>query len=256
MENHTSQFISVNGRNLYVELYGQAQNPAVIFLHQGLGATASWQLQVQPFAQAGYFIVIYDRWGYGKSDWRNSLITPDFKEDMADLAGLIDALAIPRLALIGHSDGGTLALHFAAGHPETVACLVTVAAHVYAEDTMKPGILKIYQSFYQNAWFQDGLRRLHGDKTSQVLSNWYNGWLRLENVDWDIRPIIHQISCPTLVIQGEEDEHASTQHARDIAAAIPGAKLWLEPGAGHMVPQDFPDIFNLKVLEFLKENYV
>jgi pimeloyl-ACP methyl ester carboxylesterase len=256
MENHTSQFILVNGRNLFVEFYGQAQNPPVVFLHHGLGSTVSWLAQVQAFARAGYYVIVYDRWGYGKSDSRNSLITPDFKEDLADLAGLIDALAIHRLALIGHSDGGTLALHYTAAHPEIVACLIVIAAHIYTEESMRPGIMKIHQSYYQNIWFQDGLKRLHGDKTARVLSNWYDGWLRLENLDWDMRPIIRHISCPALVIQGEEDEHASMQHARDIAAAIPEAKIWLIPGAGHMAPQDLPEVFNQKALDFLKEVYV
>ncbi len=254
--NHTSQILPINGRNIYIELYGQAQNSAVIFLHHGLGSTYSWQAQAPVFAGTGYYAIVYDRWGYGKSDPRSSLITTDFKEDLADLAKLLDELAIHRAALIGHSDGGTLALHFAARFPEIVACLITVAAHVYIEEAMNPGILKIHQSFNQNAWFQAGLQRLHGDKTPQVFSNWYDGWVRLENMEWDMRPIIRQIFCPTLVIQGENDEHATPQHARDIAGAIPGAKLWLESGAGHMLPQEKPEIFNQKVLEFLRENYV
>jgi pimeloyl-ACP methyl ester carboxylesterase len=256
MGKNTSQFISVNGRNLYVEFYGQAQNPAILFLHHGLGACNSWQAQVQVFAQAGYYVIVYDRWGYGKSDARNSLISPDFKEDQADLAGLIEALKVQRMALIGHSDGGTLALHYTANHPEMVACLITIAAHIYVEPIMKPGILKVRQSYYQNVWFQDGLKRLHGDKTSLVFSNWYDGWLRLDNLDWDMRPIICHISCPTLVIQGEGDEHATIQHARDIAKAIPGAELWLEPGATHMLPQDLPLVFNQRALDFLKAKYV
>jgi pimeloyl-ACP methyl ester carboxylesterase len=53
------------------------------------------------------------------------------------------------------------------------------------------------------------------------------------------------------VVQGLEDEHASPQHARDLAASIPEADLWLVPGAGHMLPQDNPEEFNLRVLHFL-----
>ena len=58
------------------------------------------------------------------------------------------------------------------------------------------------------------------------------------NSSWDMRPILRQIGCPTLVVQGEADEHATPQHARDIADGIPGAELWLVPGAGHMLPQE------------------
>ena len=66
-----------------------------------------------------------------------------------------------------------------------------------------------------------------------------------------MRPVSSQISCPTLVIQGLEDGHASPQHARDIADSIPGADLWLVPGAGHMLPQTHPEEFNLRLRQFL-----
>ena len=66
-----------------------------------------------------------------------------------------------------------------------------------------------------------------------------------------MRPLLAGISCPALVIQGEQDEHATPQHARDIAAAIPGAELWLLPGAGHMLPQEAAERFNPRLIEFL-----
>lgn len=256
MENHISQLLEINGRNLYVEFRGLPQNPVLVFLHHGLGSMNSWEQQIQVFANSGYFVIAYDRWGYGKSDFRSSQITSDFKEDLADLSALLKILDIKRAALIGHSDGGTLALYHAARFPELIGCLVVVAAHIYIEPSMVPSIMQIRKAFYENPWFRTGLQRLHGDKTEQVFSNWYGGWVKMESLEWDIRQIIHSIVCPTLVIQGEHDEHATVQHARDIAEAIPNAKLWLEPGARHLLPQDIPDIFNGKVLEYLKENYV
>ncbi len=95
------------------------------------------------------------------------------------------------------------------------------------------------------------MQRLHGEKTEAVFYNWYNGWYSERNRSWDMRPELGKIACPALVVQGEADEYASPQHARDLAAAIPGAELWLEPGAGHMLPQDEPDLFNLRLLAFL-----
>jgi pimeloyl-ACP methyl ester carboxylesterase len=53
------------------------------------------------------------------------------------------------------------------------------------------------------------------------------------------------------VIQGENDEHATVQHARDIMDGIPGSQLWIAPGAAHMLPQEMPEMFNTKLLEFL-----
>jgi pimeloyl-ACP methyl ester carboxylesterase len=69
-----------------------------------------------------------------------------------------------------------------------------------------------------------------------------------------MRPVLEKIACPTLVVQGMEDEHATPQHARDIAAGIPGAELWLDPGTAHMLPQERAEVFNRKVVEFLRSS--
>jgi 3-oxoadipate enol-lactonase/4-carboxymuconolactone decarboxylase len=68
-----------------------------------------------------------------------------------------------------------------------------------------------------------------------------------------MRPLLGRINAPTLVVQGLEDEHATPQHARDITDAIPGAVLWLVAGAKHMFPQDDPERFNTRLLDFLSE---
>ena len=66
-----------------------------------------------------------------------------------------------------------------------------------------------------------------------------------------MRPLLSKITCPTLVIQGEDDEHATLQHAQDIADGIPGSELWVPSGAAHMLPQEIPELLNTKLLEFL-----
>jgi pimeloyl-ACP methyl ester carboxylesterase len=154
--------------------------------------------------------------------------------------------------LIGHSDGGTIALYYAMQYPEKVAALVTVAAHIYLEPKMEPGIQGIRQTFEGDPRFRDGLHRLHGDKFESVFFNWFDGWHTPKALAWDLRPHLPEIACPTLVIQGEDDEHATPQHAHDVAEGIPDAELWLVPGAKHMLPQDSPEVFNLKLLEFLR----
>ena len=66
-----------------------------------------------------------------------------------------------------------------------------------------------------------------------------------------MRPELKRIACPVLVVQGCEDEHTEPRHARETAANIPGAELWLVDGAAHMLPQDLPEVFNPRLLEFL-----
>jgi pimeloyl-ACP methyl ester carboxylesterase len=96
-----------------------------------------------------------------------------------------------------------------------------------------------------------GMQHAHGVKYETVFRNWFDGWRRDESLTWDMRPILAKIKCPTLVVQGATDEHATPQHARDIAEAITGAELWLLAGAGHMLPQENADLFNPRLIQFL-----
>jgi pimeloyl-ACP methyl ester carboxylesterase len=244
----------INGHNLYIEQTGPENGPTVVLLHHGLGSVRAWRGQTEVLAEAGFRVVVYDRWGYGGSDARLGLDLPAFTTDLIDLSALLEQLHIQRTALLGHSDGGTIALYFAAQQPSRVMSLVTVAAHIYVEAKMEPGILGIRQAFETDESFRMGLKLAHGDKYESVFHNWFDGWQCSESLGWDMRLVLGQIRCPALIVQGEEDEHATPKHAKDIAGAISGGEVWLIPGVKHMVPQEITDKFNTKVLQFLKDH--
>ena len=242
----------INGHEIYYQDHGPAGGQAVVFLHHGLGSTRAWRRQVHPIREAGLRMIAYDRWGYGKSAARPALDIPFFADDQADLLALLERLGVERTALVGHSDGGTIALYFTAAHPERVSRLVTIAAHIYVEPKMEPGMWDIRQTFETDSEFRHRFQRVHGEKYKQVFDNWFTGWAKPEHLAWDMRPILGQIGCPALVIQGMADEHATPQHAQDIAATIPGAELWLVPGASHMLQRQAAKALNLKLLDFLR----
>jgi pimeloyl-ACP methyl ester carboxylesterase len=244
--------ITVNGHNLHLETSGPEKGEPIILLHHGLGSVRSWDAQVPALAEAGYRVIAYDRWGYGESVARKQLSMPHFKEDLSDLQALIELLAAQPTALLGHSDGGTIALYFAARRPEWVTALVTVAAHIYIEDKMTPGIESVRKAYEQDSRLREGLRRRHGDKVEHVFWGWYKGWTQQEKLTWDMRPLLPKITSPTLVVQGEMDEHATPQHALDIANAIPNAELWVVPGEKHMFPQEEAETFNKRLIRFLE----
>jgi pimeloyl-ACP methyl ester carboxylesterase len=244
--NHNSQ-----GHCLYYELHGPQSGAAVILLHHGLGSVRAWKAQIPALVANGYCVLAYDRWGYGNSEARPGLSIPHFTDDLADLRSLVDALELKRFMLVGHSDGGTIGLYFAAAHPERLERLIVVAAHIYVEPKTKEGILDIRRAFENASGFRRSLQRVHGDKTRALVKAWFDGWHDPANLAWDMRPVLGQIACPTLVVQGMQDEHATPQQALDTATAIPDSELWLARGTAHMLPQDIPDAFNRRMLEFL-----
>lgn len=241
----------INGRRLYLERRGPPEGAPVLLLHHGLGSTHSWRGQAAYLAQAGFQVAAYDRWGYGRSEPRAELSVPGFADDVSDLGALLDELEWPQVSLVGHSDGGTIALYYAAAHPQRVSALVVVAAHVYVEEKMIPGIEAVRWAFENDPRFREGLRRQHGENTGQVFYNWYHAWRQPSNQGWDMRPLLGLITCPTLVVQGLLDEHATPQHARDLAQSISGAQVWLLEGANHMLPQEAGLAFNPRLLAFL-----
>ncbi|MFN2150560.1 MAG: alpha/beta fold hydrolase [Anaerolineales bacterium] len=243
--------MQINNHQLHIKSHGPEHGHTVVLLHDGLGSTRSWRRQVPALAQAGYRVILYDRWGYGQSEARPYLEVPSFRDDLADLESILSTLQIGSTSLIGHSDGGTIALYFAAQHPEQVTSLVTIAAHIYLEPKMESGVKKIRQTFEMNENFRAKFRGVHGDKFEAVFHNWFDGWHTPKTLDWDMRSLLPKILCPTLVIQGEKDEHATRQHAQDIADGIIGSELWIASGAAHMLPLEIPKLLNKKLVMFL-----
>jgi pimeloyl-ACP methyl ester carboxylesterase len=251
-----SATIQINDHDLYYQTAGTKGKPAVVLLHHGLGSVGAWRAQMQALPQAGFYTIAYDRWGFGKSSPREALDLPYFETDQVDLLCLLDKLGLERASLVGHSDGGTLALYFAAGYPERVRCLVTIAAHIYVEEKMGPGIEGVRQAYESDERFRGALERVHGEMSEKVFYNWYGGWVKPEHLGWDMREVLGKVKCPVWVVQGIDDEHAIPQHAQDIASCLPNARVWLVPGAGHMLPQEHSHEFNAALVEFLNKNGV
>jgi pimeloyl-ACP methyl ester carboxylesterase len=248
------QHLEINGRKLCIETAGPSDGPVVLFLHHGLGAIRSWKEQITVFSTAGYQVLTYDRWGHGESAPREGWSMPDFEPDLLDLEAILDEFGYRQAALIGHSDGANIAMHYAISHPDQVTSLVVTAAHIYIEPKMISGIQTVKNTFEGDQRFRSQMQRVHGANAEKLFWGWFKGWSNPDIIKWDMRPKIRQLSPPTLVAQGLEDEHATPQHACDLAAAIPEAELWLVPGANHMLPQQRPEEFNRRVLQFLKQS--
>jgi len=165
----------INGHYLNVETHGAVSGTPVVLLHHGLGYVRAWKAQIAELAEQDYFVIAYDRWGYGGSQARPSLDVPGFDQDISDLTVLLDLLEIQRAALVGHSDGGTIALVFAARYPGRVSCLATIAAHIYVEPKMEAGILAVRNAFDHDQRFQEGMRRAHGEAYKAVFDHWFDG---------------------------------------------------------------------------------
>jgi pimeloyl-ACP methyl ester carboxylesterase len=238
----------------------------VVFLHDGLLGSVTWDRQVPAFAP--FFRAIrYDRRGYGLSE-------SQAKEhsDVADLLALLDGLNAADAVLVGCSSGGELALDFALAHPGRVRALVLVGPVVsgfdYTEQFWERGfrnyrpmferqdVAASVERWVQDPWLTDGRS---GDARAflrQALTRHPDAavWRTPPSKppDRPALPRLGGIRVPTLIVVGASDIPDVHVHAGAIAAGIPGAERTVVEGAGHLVHLERPEEFNARVLSFLR----
>jgi pimeloyl-ACP methyl ester carboxylesterase len=237
-------FVTVASQRLEYRRIGIARpgRPTLVFLHEGLGSVAMWRDFPARVARATRCsAVVYSRRGYGKSEPLTEPRTVRYMHDEAErvLPELIDRLAIDRAILIGHSDGGSIALiHAATAAPPPLA-IVTLAAHVLVEELSVASIAEAREKFLTTD-VRKKLARHHAD-VDAVFWGWNRIWLAPEFRAWNIEEYLPRISCPVLAIQGEGDEYGTMEQMRRIAAQVPDVELVMLPDCRHSAHKDQPD---------------
>lgn len=226
--------------------------PLVVFLHEGLGSVSMWRDFPEPACRAaGVRGLVYSRPGYGRSTprRRDERWAPDFMHRQACevLPALLDALGIgPGYGLVGHSDGGSIALLHAAAFPERVTRLAVLAPHVFVELVSVASIAATRATYLDSADRSDGLRarlaRHHADVDS-AFWGWNDIWLDPAFLTWNIEREVAAIRAPVLAIQGEGDEYGSMAQIDRIAAALTAGqcRLLKLPNCGHSPHRDQPE---------------
>lgn len=222
----------------------------VVFLHDGLGTTESWKDHPQRLAEAhGLNALAYDRWGYGKSEPRPDFPFAFLEAELPPLVQLLDRFRLGAVHLVGHSDGGSIALLLAALFPGRVRTAVTVGAHVSIEKKNLDGIRALAEAQAAGrtpAW----LKKLHGRRAEKLLAAWSAGWLSGPHGKWNIEGYLHHIECPLLVVQGEQDDFGTPAQVEAIVSRVPGAESWLVPNCGHTAYNEQPEVFRERVGDF------
>lgn len=249
-------YLEVLGKSLWIEQYmvNSEANPTLVFLHEGLGCTAMWKDFPGKLCQTvGLNGLLYDRQGHGKSGALDKRREKDYLhiEALDFLPKLLEQLGIQKPILIGHSDGGTIALLYAAHFPTTA--IITEAAHIYVEEVTTVGIKEAIK-FYQTTSMKEKLVKYHGEKTDALFHAWADTWLDESFVNWNIQNVLPKIDVPSLIIQGEEDPYATQQHWRDIVNGLGGESqgIWLE-NCGHTPHKENPTLMQKAIQDFIND---
>ncbi len=237
-----------NGRATRIEYRwaGRAglQSPVMVFLHEGLGSVALWKDFPDWLCdRLGLCGLVYSRPGYGRSSPRapHEHWAPDFMHRQAFevLPVLLDRLGVTRPWLFGHSDGGSIALLYAASFPDSPAGAIVVAPHLFVED-LSVASIALARTAYLGQGLRDRLARYHDDVDSAFFG-WNDIWLSPAFRDWNIEDALATIRCPMLALQGEDDEYGTLRQVTAIRDRLPGTTVVALPACGHSPHRDQPE---------------
>ena len=244
----------MNGREVEVAWWGQraAARSTIVLLHEGLGSVAMWRDAPALIAKRTQCAVMaYSRFGHGTSDLPRTPHTVDFMHDEARLLpAILDAAGVGRAVLLGHSDGGSIALIFAAEHAARTQALILEAPHVFVEPLSLSSIERA-TALYASTDLRDRLAKYH-DNVDAAFRGWSDVWLHPDFLGWNLEHFLPHITCPVLLIQGEQDEYGTLKQIEAIERQVsaPVERLVLSD-CGHSPHRDRRDAVLDAIAAFL-----
>ncbi len=220
------RIILPGGRRLEAVWHGPppSEAPTLVFLHEGLGCVQLWRNYPRALATAaGCGALVYSRPGYGASCPHPPPWPPDFmrREALETLPAVIAAAGVRKHILVGHSDGGSIALLYAAAaRPPSLRGVIAEAAHVFVEDVTIASIREA-RNAYEDGALRRRLETYHA-RVDHAFRGWCGCWLDPGFRDWDIRPLLPGIRTPVLAIQGRDDPYGTPAQMTAIADGCRG----------------------------------
>jgi 3-oxoadipate enol-lactonase len=256
---------TVNSLDTYYEIHGAEGRPWLAFSHSLACSTRMWDGQIAAFKDR-YRVLVYDTRGHGQTAAPRGQYTLEGLAD--DLHALLKHLKIEKPHLVGLSMGGMIGQTFALKYPGVLASLTladTTSRYPAAAAAMWQDRIRIAEANGMEAlvqttlerWFTPGFREKSKEEVSrvaaQILKTPVPGYVgcchAIPKIDVTAR--LQELELPALVICGEQDPATPPAMARDIAQALPGAKLALIPQAAHLANIEQPEAFNRALAGFL-----
>jgi pimeloyl-ACP methyl ester carboxylesterase len=223
------------------ELPGDPGRRPLVLLHEGLGSVGLWRDFPRALNEAtGRRVLAFSRFGHGRSQPPRAPRTAGFfhEEALDVLPALLPQLDAADPILVGHSDGGSIALIHAAYHP--VSGLALIGPHVFVEDITVEAIAQT-RRYYEEGGLRERMARHHDDPDA-AFRGWCDVWLDPEFRAWSIESDAQGITAPTLLIQGADDPYGTLEQIGRIEARVRGAaERLVVDGAGHSPHLEQPE---------------
>jgi len=245
--------VLVDGRRVEtLDLPGDDGRRPVVLLHEGLGSVGLWRDFPRAVASAtGRRVIAYSRPGHGRSlPPSGGARTAAFFDREADvvLPAVLEALEAAQPILVGHSDGGTIALLHGARH--AVTGVVAMAPHVFVEPDAVGGIEDAVRAFEEGDL--RGRMARHHDDPDHVFRSWSDLWLDPRFLSWSIETDIEPLAAPLLLVHGARDHYGTLAQLDRIEARVASVPVQrLVVAAGHSPHLDQPEVVRDAVAGFV-----
>lgn len=255
----TEHWAEVGGAALYVRDTGEPDRPAVVLAHPVTGSALVWANQERSYAAAGYRVIAWSR----RDHARSRTTVPDLNPDhTADLLKIVDFLRLARFHALGSAAGGWVMLEFAVAHPARVRSLVVAnnvgniadpAYRARSETLRPPPFAQMSAAFRElgpqyRAADPAGVERwkaLEKDSRTAPL-----GPQPSATMQWaDLR----RLTMPVLWITGDADFYAPPALFGEHRKWATTSEFATVGGAGHSAYWERPDLFDARVLRFMRE---
>jgi pimeloyl-ACP methyl ester carboxylesterase len=241
----------------------QGSGPAVLLIHAFPLNRTMWAPQL-PALSNRFRVIAPDLPGFGESQPASPWSMEDFAEDLQQL---LDALGVRDAAIAGVSIGGYIAFAFWSKYPERIRQLVISNSRARADneteksarnemiaaiqqrgasilpDRMLPRLLQPNPSAEAARTVRDIMAQANPSAAAYALMAMRDRM--------DFSTMLHRVTCPAMVITGENDVIIRAEDSRDVAERISGARFVTIPNSGHLSNLENPERFNAELISFL-----
>jgi pimeloyl-ACP methyl ester carboxylesterase len=250
--------IEIDNANIHYQAYGddQPNHTPIILIHGStVDSHTDWDA-IAPELARRYKVFAPDCRGHGKST--NPHMSYSFKELADDVAAFVHAMGYERAHIIGHSNGGNVALVTLMEHPEVVQTCIPQAANAYITRYLinrEPVYFDAARIAREEPDWMNEMIALHSETNGREY--WRElVWLSMRETmsEPNYSPAeLSRVSRPVLAIMGADDKaNAADEHAQYIANNIPSAELWIPEKTGHNVHHERREEWLAKILDFLE----
>lgn len=266
--------LTINGNSIYYEVAGDIKSKNVVaFLNGVMASTNSWALLTPTFEKLGFKIILHDFKGQLKSDKPDGPYS--FEEHCEEAKKLFEHLEVEKVHLIGTSYGGEVAMKFAVLFPNMVQS-ISIIDSVSEVDPILEGFVEGWKvlcdtndgevffhammpSIYGSNFLKEN-REMLAERAKAIKNN-PNHYLQGQKILYDtfVKDVtmteeLHKITCPALIICGEEDILKPVKFSRILAEKIKDSEFIILPNCGHVAIFEKPKELVSSILGFIMKH--